>query len=384
MTNLQNVHVYTDPGNFCAEPSVAILGNGEVVIVFAQNRGLRHTDTGTILLVRSIDNGRTWDPTPVVVFAQEEDAGWNIGAICRLSDGTLLAHANRRRFFNNGVQASWTEHDGLWLTRSTDGGRTWATPWPVNAAPLRVVSVRDSILELPGGALLLPLFGWKETRRLQSIIPDEGTRSLVLWSGDQGASWRYWGTMAYDAAGIEHWYEPGLVRLRDGRLLGLLHNRRFPAYPPPGEQFAPPAGYFSITISEDEGISWSWPRPTRLWGYPVDGITLPALDGAVVAAYGYRTKPAGVRIAVSPDGERWSHEDVFSVTPHYDPARVRPAVRTWTGEPGALKEQPGNFFHIGYPSSALLDDGSVLTAYHLYSADGRQYVEAAISRVERA
>ncbi|MDQ3700650.1 MAG: glycoside hydrolase, partial [Chloroflexota bacterium] len=195
---------------------------------------------------------------------------------------------------------------------------------------------------------------------------------------------RYQGTMAYDASGIDHWYEPGLVRLPDGRLLGLLHNRRFPVHAEPGEQMAPPAGYFLTTISEDDGISWSAPKGTRIWGYPLDAELLPHLDGAVLAAYSHRTKPAGVRVAVSPDGGRWSQEDVFTITPHYDPSKVAPAVQTWTGDPARPERLDPTAivgFHIGYPSSAVLDDGSVLTAYHLYNRTGRQYVECAIYRV---
>ena len=48
VVDLKRVHVYGDPNNFCAEVSVANLGGGELVGVLAQNRGLVHTDTGTI------------------------------------------------------------------------------------------------------------------------------------------------------------------------------------------------------------------------------------------------------------------------------------------------------------------------------------------------
>ena len=43
IVDLQRVHMYSDPDNFCAEVSMANLGNGELVGVFAQNRGLFHT-----------------------------------------------------------------------------------------------------------------------------------------------------------------------------------------------------------------------------------------------------------------------------------------------------------------------------------------------------
>jgi len=74
MVDLQRVPVYRDQNNFCAEVSVANLGGGELVGVLAQNRGLVHTDTGTIILVRSKDHGKTWDPsTKVVVMAETAD-----------------------------------------------------------------------------------------------------------------------------------------------------------------------------------------------------------------------------------------------------------------------------------------------------------------------
>ena len=37
--------------------------------------------------------------------------------------------------------------------------------------------------------------------------------------------------------------------------------------------------------------------------------------------------------------------------------------------------------HIGYPTSVQLDDGSILTAYHLFSRDGRQLIEGAIYQI---
>src|SRR5437879_4162854 len=56
--NLRHVTVIRDRDNFCAETAIENLGGGELVAVFARNRGLNHTDTGTILLVRSRDHGR--------------------------------------------------------------------------------------------------------------------------------------------------------------------------------------------------------------------------------------------------------------------------------------------------------------------------------------
>ncbi|GIW04401.1 MAG: hypothetical protein KatS3mg059_1021 [Thermomicrobiales bacterium] len=383
IADLQTVHIYRDPDNFCAEPSLANLGNGEIVAVFAQNRGLQHTDTGSILLVRSYDHGRTWDPSSkVVVLQEEEDAGWNIAAICRLRDGTLLLHANRWRYLVNG-RIDWltgkSEIDGIWLTRSTDGGHTWSPIERVNIAPMRNARVRDAILELPNGDWLMPLHGFRWQRTLPDIASAERERCFVLWSPNQGKSWHYYGTMAYDPAEIIHFHEPGICLLPDGRLLGLMRTHRWPTPVAPGEQMGPPSGYVFMAFSEDNGMSWSWPKNTKIWGYPPDVIVLS--DGSVLMAISHRTRPMGVHIAISPDGERWLPEDVFCIAA-YDPRSVTPAFPYHPDEPWEAIAMRGMLWHIGYPSSILLDDGRVLTAYHLFDQTGRQYIEGAIYRVQ--
>jgi hypothetical protein len=385
ISGLERVEMYSDPDNFCAEVSLANLGGGELVAVFAQNRGLQHTDTGSILLIRSLDHGRTWDPTSkVVVMAEEEDAGWNIAAICRLADGTLLVHANRWRYLTDG-RIDWmtgkSEIDGVWLTRSTDKGQTWSPIERVNFAPMRNARVRDAIVELPSGELLMPLHGFRWQRTLPDIASVERERCFVLWSPDKGRHWHYYGTMGYDPAEIIHYHEPGLTRLADGRLLGLMRTHRWPTPVLPGEQMGPPSGYVYMAFSDDDGMSWTWPRNTKVWGYPPDVITLP--DGSVLAAVSYRTKPMAVHIALSTDAETWLPEDVFPIAT-YDPATVTPVFPHHPDEPVVSRVTRGMLWHIGCPSSILLDDGRVFTGYHLFNQEGRQYVEGAMYAVERA
>lgn len=383
ITDLAHVHIYTDPDNFNAEVSLADLGNGEIIAMFFEQRGLAHTDTGSVIMVRSTDNGRTWDPaTRVTIMQHAEDWGYNSGAIACLADGTLLVHANRWRYLKNGridYALGESEIEGVFLSRSTDKGYTWSEPERVNWAPMRNARCRDSIVELRDGTLLMPLHGFRWQRTLPDIPSAERERSFVLGSRDGGKSWQYYGTIGYDAAEIVHYHEPGLMSMNDGRLLSLLRTQRWPHRADAGEQMGYPSGLVFWSISADGGISWSQPKNTGLWGYPSDCVGL--ADGTVVAAYSYRHRPFGVRIALSPDGEQWSAADEFVVA-DYDPDQVTPV-----NAPSNLSVRgvppPQILWHIGYPSSLVLNDGRVMTGYHLYNAEGRQYIEAAIYRVER-
>jgi len=384
ITDLSHVHIYTDNDNFCAEVSLANLGGGELVGMFFEQRGLAHTDTGAVALVRSLDHGQTWDPASrVVIMDYEEDWGYNSGAIAVLADGTLLCHANRWRYLKDG-RIDWffgeSEIEGVFLSRSTDKGRTWSKPERVNWAPMRNARCRDSIVELADGTLLMPLHGFRWQRTLPDISSVERERAFVLGSTDKGKSWQYFGTMGYDPAEIVHHHEPGLALLPDGRLLGLIRTQRWPHRARPGEQMDYPSGLMFWTVSEDGGVSWSQPKNTKIWGYPPDCIALP--DGTVIAANSYRRQPFGVHIAISPDGERWSADDEFSIV-DYDPNTVTPVGVAKDVDPMRVVHAKELLWHIGYPSSTLLDDGRVMTGYHLYNAEGRQYIEAAIYRVER-
>ena len=66
-----------------------------------------------------------------------------------------------------------------------------------------------------------------------------------------------------------------------------------------------------IAHSDDDGITWSPPRRTDLWGYPPDLLQLQ--DGRVLAVYGYRAEPMGVRGCVSENGLDWDLAAEFTI-----------------------------------------------------------------------
>jgi len=161
--------------------------------------------------------------------------------------------------------------------------------------------------------------------------------------------------MAYDAASIIDYEEPAIIRLADGRMVGMLRTHVNPSSD---------AKNMAMVVSDDGGFSWTLPKFTGLWGYPAEFVTLP--DGRHVMVYGYRRPPYGVRGCVSDDGLTWDPANEFVIREGGVP-RDNPRI-DW--------DNPGVYQHIGYPSATALDDGSILCLYHEWDDDDRplQYV----------
>jgi hypothetical protein len=106
-----------------------------------------------------------------------------------------------------------------------------------------------------------------------------------------------------------------------------------------------------FNYSDNDGITWSPPERSELWGFPADILQLQ--DGRVLAVYGYRKKPWGVRGCISEDGMSWESKNEFVIR-----------------EGGAAPPEFGRgYWHIGYPTAVQLKDGTIVTAFHEYSDD---------------
>jgi hypothetical protein len=292
----------------------------------------------------------------VVALAQHKDWGMAAGATQILSDGTILVlgFCNMIADHRAGSEARFRRG---YVTRSTDSGQIWSAPEVVDGWPLRGVAIWDDPLEMPDGTLVMAGYGQLDSAKVTDNY-QEPTRSVLLWSDDRGENWYNYGTIAFDPAGVHHFCEPGMARTPDGRLVALSRELHvvFGNNPPGGNLF--------FSESEDGGASWSPFRRTDLWGYPADLVTLK--DGSILSIYGYRRDPMSVRVTVSEDGRTWSkdNEIVLYHAPNYDTRDL--SVSKHIIDDG--------YRHTGYPSAAVMDDGTVLAVFHSYNEDRKQIV----------
>ena len=248
--------------------------------------------------------------------------------------------------------------------RSRNGGETWqkrSIPAPddmVTLSGFRGLYTRD-------GTLLFPVGGKAYRPGLNMRALDDATwRQYMARSTDGGENWE-WTKMVEDPTGA-YTEEVTLLELENDRVLALVRAHR------PG-----PTGYLWQQWSADGGRPWSEPVETQIWGYPCHLLRLQ--DGRILCTYGYRFKPAGIRAVLSGDGgwswdlkgERILQDDGGTPAQGWGPEQLEKfKVR---GVAGA---------DLGYPFSAQMADGAIVTVYYFTGTDGITHAASSKWRLE--
>ena len=355
--HLRHGTIVTLPGDFFgyfAWPTVARLDNGDLVVVAS---GLRHDHVdpfGRTVFMRSRDEGRTWTSPTVIndLPIDDRDAGivdlgngrllvsWftsdtrqypEVVARCESSDPEVARHyANGFRKVTDDAVSRWL---GSWTRLSTDGGDSWSEPRraPVTAPHGPITLPEDEALLYFGKSFT----GSRDATRSNGIA--------AYRSEDLGRTWALLGRAPVHPNTVdEHYHEPHVVALADGRLLGLIRIQDRAGAPSLAAAGIP---HFSMmqTTSDDGGRTWSTPEPLGFHGSPPH--LLRHSSGAVVATYGYRLTPFGERAIVSYDGGT-----------------------SW--DTNLVLRDDGPDTDLGYPSSVELSDGALFTVYYQKRAPG--------------
>jgi len=321
-------------------PSVIVTPKG-TVLAFCEGRKHSQSDTGDIdlLVRRSEDGGRTFSGQQVVW----DDGPNTCGNPCPVVDqktGVIWLLMTHNLGVDSEPQIVARKSKGtrtVWLTHSTDDGRSWAKPVEITSQVKKsewswYATGPGAGIQLRSGRLVIPC----------DHIADSGEwASHVIFSDDGGRSWRLGG-----AAGPKT-NECEVVELADGRLMLNMRNynrqhtcravafsadggltwtpvsydpalpepvcqasiRRYSLDDPnrPGSKnrilFSNPADpkqrtKMTLRLSEDEGKTW--PRAKVLWPGPSAYSCLAVLpDGTVLCLYERGEKHPYERISLA-------------------------------------------------------------------------------------
>ncbi len=359
----EDLVLYKHPARYSAFPSLTKGTGDRLWVGFGWNTTRSHYgkaaggQTGGIDLF-SPDGGKTWHrqgEDPQYEARPEKLSGFV------LSDGTILRIGPRMHEVLPGEKKQELVKRGIAVKEWPDGhisasyrvtmqrkppesGR-WETR-QVELPPFASVGGFGTGCVLPDDTVLKPVYG-------RITVDDPADRCWVLRSSDKGDSWELV-TIAYD--GLHHLNEAELLSVPGGRVIAMIRNDPGNPALPPHEQ-----GFLWQTHSDDAGKMWTEPQRTDIWGYPPHLLLLD--DGDLLCTYGYRRVPYGVRACFSRDGGKtWDveHEVILRSDALPD-------------GPGPGKGSPGD---LGYPRTAELSDGSLLTVYYITLGDGVTHIAA--------
>jgi hypothetical protein len=338
VSNASHVVVWREPGRYGGWPANhGIWSWGDEIVCGFTAGYMRGGDTErhpidraapeAHALARSLDGGRTWAfETPAALQPPPRAERLAVtGETPRIPASRDLPEP--LDFTAPGLALTFrSSHDrpGAWLFVSSDRARTWEGPFHVPAFDTPNLDPRTDYVVLGPRDLLAFLTARKTNGR-------EG-RPLAIRTRDGGRTWERLGWIGPETEGYR--IMPATVALGPDRLYTVIRTRTGDAHSLEGYR------------SDDGGQGWEGTGVVVAdtgRGNPASLTRLP--DGRLVAAYGYRAAPFGIRAVVSAD-----------------------EGRTWS-EPYTLRAD-GHDWDVGYPRTVLRPDGRLVTVYYFNDASG--------------
>jgi hypothetical protein len=317
------IDVTTGIQGVCAWPNVVTLPNGTLIATIF-NQPTHGGWEGDLDCWASVDQGQSWTfrgrPGP------HEPATNRMNCAAGLArDGHMIVLVSGWSKRNPPPHAS-NAHLGEvlfpWVCRSSDEARTWvhqdgAIELPLGRAHKLIPF--GTVVHNPDGTLGVSIYGWGDDPKMRE--------ALFYVSHDDGRTWKFRSVIA---GGLN---ETTLLVLPKGRLLAAARTA--------GDQ------HIELYASDDVGKTWQVQGPLSL-PKQIPGHLLRLVDGRIVACYGNRCpNNCGIDARVSQD-----------------------EGATWAG-PIRLANMPRS--DGGYPSSAQLADGRIVTAFYTAIPGRNQY-----------
>lgn len=293
-------------------PSLLVSAKG-TLLAFCEGRKAGRGDSGNIdlLLRRSFDGGKTWQPTQVVW----DDGDNTCGNPCPVIDrdtGTIwlvlthnLGQDTQAQILNGKSKGTRT----VWVTKSTDDGKTWAKPVEITSNVKKpdwtwYATGPGVGIQLKSGRLLIPCDNY--------VAQTKARQSHVIYSDDKGSTWKLGGVVGPDCN------ESQAVELADGTVMlnmrsYLGNNRRLVAHSKDGGlTFAKPAEDAALIepVCQASLVRYPGDKPRLLFANPASTkrekltVRLSGDDGKTWPSAGVLHEgPAAYScLAVLPDG----------------------------------------------------------------------------------
>lgn len=278
----EGYHTYRIPG--------VVLTNKNTLLALCEGRKTGRSDHGDLdlMLRRSTDGGKTWEPMQRVY----EEGGTDkitIGNPCPVVDrstGTVWLPFCR----NN---------DRVFMTHSSDDGRTWAKPVEITEDVKKAdwdwyATGPGHGIQLSSGRLLIPC-DHRDTSDTKDKSWKASGHSHVFYSDDHGKTWQLGGVTERGMNECE------VVELADKSLLLSMRN------------------YFgnsqrAFAVSNDAGLTWSKPQHH-------EQVYCPTCQSSI---HRYSLEPKNIILYSGPGGPGRSH---MTIRLSYDEGKTWPVAK---------------------------------------------------------
>ena len=359
---MEHFILYKQKGLYAGFPILNHLPNGRLTVGIPQSPFFDHYGIGDWIILLSEDEGKTWTQThdPLLpqcwqgtsprekydrfaaimsdgTFLASGSVGWEVWAKDKAEEAKAMELAVHNH--PHDVNAIIVGGHKMFVQFSSDNGQTWQRQeWVVPGVGSITAFPRSA--QLADGTVLVPVYGID--------VSGKKHQNYVWRSSDDGKSWQLL-NMASDISNSVG-SETAFVEISPG--LVLAHTRT-------------ENGYLLESWSNDGGVTWTHPLRTDIWGYPPHLLRL--RDGRILCSFGYRRDPMGVRAVLSEDGGRsWDIDNV----------RI---LRDDGGTPCEFQDKrTSGGSDVGYPMSAQLSDGGILTVYYITLKDGITHAAATL------
>jgi hypothetical protein len=169
----------------------------------------REMSAGVILAAASADGGRTWEIRgEVPLYPGTQAANYHEPHVVELPSGKLVGTIRIENSGQADVTKAGIVNFSILQTDSTNGGRSWSAPRPLNfhGSPPHLLRHSSGVLLLTYGYRLAP-FGQR-----------------VAFSRDEGASWEHDWIIRADGPDGDLGY-PSTVELADGQLFTVCYQK---------------------------------------------------------------------------------------------------------------------------------------------------------------
>jgi hypothetical protein len=326
-----------------AIPAVDRLPNGDLLcVVYGANRQQRKTSWVAGKL--SHDGGKTWGKEFTIIDSDRTE----------YADPSIVVCGDRVTVISTGTADEVDEYKAtIWSARtSTDNGRTWGPMWDLPIAHNWACGNLDHALALRNGAILRPFAYDVIVENKYQATATEGEmvcRCAVLASTDGGATWQERGTVLL---GDPHTRptreqtldEPTAVELSDGAIFMLMRTT---------------TGRMAVSVSHDEGRTWSKPRASPLVSYDAP---------AVLRRLSWNPSKTIVLWNNSP-----TQRQPLNVAISYDDCKSWTFSRTVADVEASAPDVTGYPRQVSYPSATVLSDGTIVAVWQANHLGQIQY-----------